>query len=398
MTDGTTPEQPGPEQRPPGWNPPPPPPAYGQPAYGQPAYAPPPGYGQAPPPYGQPPAYGQPAPYAPPPPGYPPLHQARPAYKPGTIPLRPLGLGDMYSGAIETVRRNPKATLGVAAVVLTVIMLIPSLVAVIWGALAGFGSTVASSNNTGDFTPEDIGLVLTTLVGAVLGWIATIVLTGMIVHVVEHAARGQKLSAGAAWKLTRSRVWRLIGLALVSLLLPVVVWAPLSVLLVAAFVASTSAGWVAVAISVLVGVPVTVLLYIRLVPLSPAILVLEQRGVFASMGRSWALTRGQFWRVFGIVLLTLLVTSVASQILSFPFGLLSVVATLIWPDTLAGILVGLLAQNVATVIAGTVTTPFSAAVVALQYLDQRIRKEGYDIELISRVAAPASAGPTYGMQ
>jgi len=76
--------------------------------------------------------------------------------------------------------------------------------------------------------------------------LATIVLTGMIVHVVEHAARGQKLSAGDAWKLTRPRVWRLLGLSLLTVLVPVVViWLPIGILAVLAFLVSDVAGVVA---------------------------------------------------------------------------------------------------------------------------------------------------------
>ncbi|MGO4256138.1 hypothetical protein [Marmoricola sp. RAF53] len=389
MTDGTSaPGQPAPEQRPPGWAPPPPPPpSYAAPTYAAPApYAP---YGAPPPaaPYGAPPPYGHP--------GFPPLHQTRPVYKPGTIPLKPLGLGDMFSGAIETIRRNPKATLGLSAVVLTGFLLIPTLATLVWGWLAGFGSELATSGTGADFAPQDVGMTVTALSGAVLSALATIVVTGMIVHVVENGARGQKLSAGAAWRLTRRRVWRLLGLAIVSFLFPLlVVWVPVGLLVAAAFVLSTTAGWIAVVVGVPAGMATMVFLYIRTVPLAPAVLVLEGRGVFASLARSWELTRRQFWRTFGIVLLTQLLVAVAGQILSFPFGILQVVALLVWPDTNLGIMVALLASNLALVVAGSLTTPFSAGVAAFQYLDQRIRKEGYDIELISQLAVPAAPSGT----
>src|SRR5215510_6791931 len=71
--------------------------------WGNPPGQPPPG--GEPPPYGQPPPYG----YAPP---------AAPA--PGGVPLRPLGVGDILSGAFTLIRRNPVATLGLAAIVQTV--------------------------------------------------------------------------------------------------------------------------------------------------------------------------------------------------------------------------------------------------------------------------------------
>jgi hypothetical protein len=42
-----------------------------------------------------------------------------------------------------------------------------------------------------------------------------------------------------------------------------------------------------------------------------------------------------------------------------------------------------LSGYVSTIIVGAVTIPFSAGVSALLYLDQRIRKEAYDVELIA---------------
>jgi len=54
------------------------------------------------PPYGQYPGYGQ---------GYQP-----PGPEPGGIPLRPLGVGEILSGAFTSIRQNPAATLGLSAV------------------------------------------------------------------------------------------------------------------------------------------------------------------------------------------------------------------------------------------------------------------------------------------
>src|SRR6516225_8193246 len=92
-------QQPGPGYGPPG---------SGQPGYGQTGYGQ--GYGQ--PGYGQPgygPGTGQPG-WAPPP----------AAPKPGVIPLRPIAVGEILDGAFTSIRRNPKATIGIAAIVLTV--------------------------------------------------------------------------------------------------------------------------------------------------------------------------------------------------------------------------------------------------------------------------------------
>src|SRR6266851_3911479 len=110
------------------YGPTPPPYDYGQAADSAPAYGPPAGgqqgYGQHPgsqsgygqPGYGQP-GYGQP--------GYGPARGAWPTHapsapKPGVIPLRPLVVGEILDGAFSSIRQNPKATLGLSAILLTI--------------------------------------------------------------------------------------------------------------------------------------------------------------------------------------------------------------------------------------------------------------------------------------
>ena len=79
---------------------------------------------------GPPPGYGAP-------PGYGPPQWFRGAVKPGIIPLRPLTLSDIFNGAVGYVRANPKATLGLTAIVV-VVMHIITLVATL-GPLAAYG-------------------------------------------------------------------------------------------------------------------------------------------------------------------------------------------------------------------------------------------------------------------
>src|SRR6187397_576131 len=107
---------------PPGWQPPPPPPQ----SYTRP---PPPGWAPPPPP---PPSYtGQfPAQPGPPVPAHrmPAPGMLGAAHKPGAMPLRPLGPGDMYDAAFRIIRFNPKATVGSAVLVATVAWLVPVMV------------------------------------------------------------------------------------------------------------------------------------------------------------------------------------------------------------------------------------------------------------------------------
>src|SRR6478672_6895073 len=87
-----------------------------------------------------PPGWVSPTPQPPPPPP-PPLPPPRYGYgygpqvhKPGVVPLRPLGLGDFFDGAFKTIRRNPRAMVGLAALVTTAFMVVPVLVTLLLAA------------------------------------------------------------------------------------------------------------------------------------------------------------------------------------------------------------------------------------------------------------------------
>src|SRR6476469_9569501 len=131
---------------------------------------PPPGW--TPPPEPRPtwsPAPGPPPPYA---------GMLGAAHKPGALPLRPLGLGDIYDAAFKVIRFNPRATVGSAVLVAAVAMTIPVLVT----AVLTFGLDL-SSDTFGEDSTDLIGIgfvYLTAAVGSVLQYIGLIFVTGMI--------------------------------------------------------------------------------------------------------------------------------------------------------------------------------------------------------------------------
>ena len=112
--------------------------------------------------------------------------------------------------------------------------------------------------------------------------------------------------------------------------------------------------------------------------LAPAALILENVGVFEGISRSWTLTRGNFWRIVGIQLLSVIIIVFATGIATTPVSLLAgiLAATVPSVETLT------LAFSV---LLGTIVTaatlPFDSAVRALIYTDLRMRSEGLDVEL-----------------
>ncbi len=242
------------------------------------------------------------------------------AHKPGAMPLRPLGLGDIYDAAFRIIRFNPKATVGSAVLVAAVAMALPLLVtaAFTWSvdlSLDQSGNDLATAELAGL-----IGSISALGIGAVLQGIGTILVTGMIAHVTAAAAIGRRLSLGEAWRATHGKRWRLIG---TSFLLALGAGALVAAYVGAWFaVAAAADGAAPVVIWGLLSVPaficLLVWLWIRVSYLPVPALMLEEVGVFGALGRGFRLSRRQFWRIFGIALLTLLITGVASQVLGHP--------------------------------------------------------------------------------
>jgi hypothetical protein len=304
------------------------------------------------------------------------------AHKPGAIPLRPLTLGEIYDGAFRIIRFNPKATVGSAVLVATITMMLPVVVTAIltWT----IGTTL---DTAGDSTSDDIGTIgglLTLGLGAVLQVFGLLFVTGMIVHVTSAAAVGRRLSLEQAWAATRGKRWRLVGLTLLLWVMTLVLITVYVVVLVLAFVAaSTPAAVVFTILWSLAFVAAMLWFWIRVYYLPVPALMLEPIGVLGSLGRGFRLTRRQFWRTFGIALLTYVIAQIGGSMLTAPLTVAGqfVIYALGEDYALLGLVV---LQALTSVVSAAFVAPFSAAVTSLQYIDQRMRKEAFDVELMTQ--------------
>ena len=316
---------------------------------------------------------------------------SRVALKPGVVPLRPLGLGEVLDGAVGVIRRYPRPTLGLAALVAVVTTLLNVVVV-----LTAFRPLLALDpvvleDGGGDALQGAIGgavaggaltVVLTLLAGAVL--------TGGLAAVVGKAVLGEPMSFGQAWAQVRPLLLRLVGLAVLTLGL---VYLVVVVAVVVAVLALTLGGPPLALVAVPVGLGGLALalhLYVRL-SLAPCVLVLERTGITASMRRSGVLVKRDWWRVFGVLALTFVIGAFVSQIVQLPFAVLGAGSPggLVDPDAEILGTRSLVLSAIGGGVASTLVSPFTAGVRALLYVDRRMRAEGLDVAL----AAKASARP-----
>lgn len=289
------------------------------------------------------------------------------APRPGCVPLRPLGLGDIVDGSISMIRRNPRVMLGLSAAVAAIQVLLVAGLELLTFSSLGDVAVTGTGNPTANTDVGTAVFLITLGVSLVLGS----VLTGMLTIAITQDVIGVRLGVGDVWRRVRPRIWRLLGLVLITSVVPV--------LGLALCLAPGIWLWGMWAVAV------------------PALMA-EGTTVRGALGRSWLLVRGSFWRVWGIRALGVLISSIVGQFLALPFVL---VGTIVDSDVLGGDttrlpVVYLVMTALGTAVSATFTAPVRAGIDALLYVDQRMRREGLDIvlQLPPRPVSAPAAPPT----
>ena len=122
------------------------------------------------------------------------------------------------------------------------------------------------------------------------------------------------------------------------------------------------------------------LLFARLFATTNAV-VFENSGASESLNRSFALSKDSAWRIFGVILLSYIVLVVAQIAIGLT---VQVVISQILRSPVVASMVG----NVI----GALLYPFLSIALMVLYFDQRIRKEGYDLDVLSD-GLPKSPAP-----
>ena len=349
--------------------------------------------------YGPPPTARPPGP--PPPPGSGATPGWTPPPRPGLIPLRPLDLGTLLGASFRTLRRNPRPTFGVALLVQGIV----SVVTLLAVGIPVFGSILrldtAAPEDQAAIAAGTFGtFIVSTLLAVCLGIVATAWLQGIIVLEVARATLGEKLTLGGLWRHAKGRMGALIGW---SAILAVVLIVAIGIIVGIIWVMVATLGDLGVGLGVLVGIlGGLALLALGIwigtkVSLVPSALMIERRTIGESVRRSWRLTRGSFWKVFGIQLLVYVILSFASSIVTAPFSIGAPILVFFVDPTgtgstwaIGGAVIAYVLQLIVTLVIAAITAVIQTAATALIYLDLRMRREGLDLELARFVEARQS--------
>jgi hypothetical protein len=275
--------------------------------------------------------------------------------EPGPARLRPLSVGETLDVAIKICIAHWKTLLVTVLVVVVPVEVVSTIITA--------DSTTASfdlNSDTSDQSTENLDQQLGGIaISTVLRIVAVLLVSAACFRIIAQAYLGERTdwrsSLGFAVKRTGPLLWLglLYGLGL--------------------------------ALGVLLLFFGTVWLYIAFAFAVPVLFVEDLHGRKA-LGRSFTLVRGRWWRTFAVIALGFLLGSFVSSIVQaiFVVGIIAdsgndaLVLTL---SALAGI-VGL-----------AISTPFQAALLTVVYFDLRVRKEGFDLELLAREMAGESVLP-----
>lgn len=264
----------------------------------------------------------------------------------GSTKLRPLSLGEILDAAIKVYRGNALLLMKLALPVLIPAGIIEFVIAT--SALPDNAEMVDGSIMVprGEEVTYSVGL----LIGTVLTMVATMVATGALYRAVAQTYVGATVNWKESLIFGAKRFHRLMWLTLVYL-----------VIIALGFVALVVPGiWMTAAFSC--AIPV---------------LMAEGIGGWKALKRSAALVKGRWWVVFGVVFLSYLLAGIVSG---------AIVAVVIgFADSMSP--VGYTALNTGlNTLATALTTPFTVAASTVMYFDLRVRKEGFDLELLAREA------------
>jgi hypothetical protein len=187
--------------------------------------------------------------------------------------------------------------------------------------------------------------------------------TGALVTVAGLRTLGQPCTVGAAYAQARRRYWSLLGASVLSRL------ALVGITVFSFFVASPVALWLFVGWQ-----------------LAPQVIVLEGRRALPGLGRSLHLVRGSWWR-FAMLLVLVGVLQLYATAIPGAIGFL--IGSFTESKDLLGGSVGIFVLATVSALIDLLMLPIAVTITTLYFTDLRIRKEGFDVDILLQRGAAA---------
>src|SRR6266702_3959993 len=295
-----------------------------------------------------------------------------PAFDANQLQLAPQGAGDLIDRAVRLYRRHFFTLIRIAAPPVLISAAGSAFITISWRGL--------------NATPSETGVllyILLLLAGVVIilcgSLFSIIVMGGATRNLVAHLLSNEPVTVRATYRAVKSRFGGLLlGISLIG----------------GTALAQILPQWFSIVVGIIVGLAGIVLgliiffLMAGRIAYVPQAMLVEGRTVFDAIGRSFSLASGNARRLMAMTLFTTFATYSALALLILPLGLyawLNGVDVSIFGTAPAWYAIGyqVIAQSSHILLA-----PIWMLGLSLLYVDERVRHEGYDIELMAARQLP----------
>ena len=266
------------------------------------------------------------------------------------VVMRPLSLTEILEESFTLYRHHFGLLFGIA--------LIPNVAAGLFIGLIGL--MIVSSAPT-DFSML-LGAALLSLLGLFILGLGAEVGNGAMTSAISEKILGRQATIGSSYRKIGRRIGPFIGFVLLKWLI-------------------IFAGTI---FCIIPGIVFSIMLFV-----SVCIFVIEGRGPKDALERSWNLTNGHGFRIFGLWLLVIILTGIIT------FGIQSLFSIAVTGSISGGLQsaasgeftsdnpVIVVAEGMVDGLASALVAPLLAAAVTVSYYDLRVRKEGFDLEMLA---------------
>ena len=306
--------------------------------------------------------------------------------------LRPSTLGEILARTAQLYRRNFWMFAGVAALPVGAMFAIGAIAVAV---ITAVGVAVRTTNSS---SPVAIGFVALAVVLVVMPlYIAAAVFSyAGLTEAAEKVHRGEKMTIRGVLKSVRPWFWRylwfLILQGIVTALVPGAIAGAVIGLLLFLIPGAGAAAGVAIGFVIFViavGALGVIVWRVLGYSIGLPVCVVEKKPAWESLKRAWELSKGTRGRIFVMILLIVALSIAASLIAAIPFLIIVAVNTSVGNGAAYSSTAFVIAEIVRVVgdfILQVLIAPISAIALVLFYYDQRIRKEGFDIEWMMQQA------------
>ena len=312
------------------------------------------------------------------------------------LALAPLGAGDLIDRAVRLYRRHFLTLIRIAAPPVLVSALGSTLFTIAGRELMSTSSEVSLAMY---FLVLFAGLIVS-FCGALF---SLIVMGGATRNLVAHLVWNEPVTARTTYRAVKERFWGLLGASILvalwlgfAAIIAAMGYAFLSFIMVMAVAVGASISpWITtlvVGLGTVAAITLALILFFLLagrMAYVPQAMLVEGRSISSAIGRSFALASGNVKRLMAMALFTLFATYSALALLMVP---------LLWYGWLVGVDISFfggtwptwyaIGYQVILQCSHIMLAPIWMLGLSLLYVDERVRHEGYDIELMAARQLP----------